>query len=592
MVHPSPVKSKKIPVLTSLHSFWTNLRISRKLYFVVGVMALLITAELLALGFTMRVLLAARAFVGGEGLWSKAQKNAVLCLQRFGMSGRQSDYDCFVDHLRIQEGDHRARLALEEEVPNRARAREGFLQGRIHPDDIEPMIDLLTRFSWISYLRHATELWAEADGLITELRDVGEDYYQLVRDKTTKPAQRTRALTRIHELNDQLTIVENEFSHALGEGSRWLEGTVMSLLFFIVLSVEGIGIALTLRMSRMISRRLSRLSEAAARMGSGDFTTLPLVDSRDEIGVLTQSLVRMGEMLQMSYTELEQRVNERTALLAAAAEEKARLYQEARSAVQVRDEFLSIASHELKTPITALMLQVQLLEKQSTLDPENRTANQAASKALLDRALNQTRRLAVLVDELLDLTRLRLGRVGLSILRVDLVKLIHEAAEMADTSKSSAGKKIRVHVTGELWIDCDPVRISQVIVNLFTNAIKYGDGKPVDVYCDAIDESRVQIRVCDQGIGISPEDCLKIFERYERVSGSEGKSGFGLGLYISRQIVEAHGGHVSVDSKMGVGSTFSVVLPVLSDGGSESRFGLATQSGNTETARAKAGTVS
>src|ERR1700693_2034265 len=116
---------------------WKNVSISKKLYFVVGLMALLIGGELFTLRFAMRNLSAARAFVGGESLWSKAQKNAVFSLQRFGLTKNEKDYEAFLEALKVNEGDHQARLELFKEKPDATLLREGFLQGHIHPDDIE-----------------------------------------------------------------------------------------------------------------------------------------------------------------------------------------------------------------------------------------------------------------------------------------------------------------------------------------------------------------------------------------------------------------------------------------------------------------------
>src|ERR1700722_14012122 len=122
--------------MNSLLNQWKNISIAKKLYFVVGIMALLIGGELVTLRFAMRNLSAARAFVGGESLWSKAQKNAVFNLQRFGITKNEKDYEAFLEALKVNEGDHQARIELFKENPDMKLMREGFLQGHIHPDDI------------------------------------------------------------------------------------------------------------------------------------------------------------------------------------------------------------------------------------------------------------------------------------------------------------------------------------------------------------------------------------------------------------------------------------------------------------------------
>jgi hypothetical protein len=147
-----------------IHKFrWKNVSVVKKLYLVVGIMACLIAGELLILRFAMHTLSAARAFVEGEGSWSKAQKNAIFALQRYGISHEEKDFQIFQDFLKVPEGDHLARIEMAKKNANSEVIRRGFLQGRVHPDDIEPMVALITRFYWISYLSRAIEQWTLGD---------------------------------------------------------------------------------------------------------------------------------------------------------------------------------------------------------------------------------------------------------------------------------------------------------------------------------------------------------------------------------------------------------------------------------------------
>lgn len=295
-------------------AWWKNISISKKLYSIVGVMATLIVCELLVLQFAMGTLSAARALVGGESLWSKAQKNAAVSIQRYGVTRNESDYSSFLKYLEVPEGDHIARLELLKPNPDLATIRKGFIQGHIHPDDINPMIHLLRRFSRISYLAQAISMWGKADSLLAQFKTAGVSYHAAL--VSNNPGLATRSLERLKYLNERLTPLEDEFTFALGEGSRWLEYVVLAILSIAVLAVESVGISLTFLTARALSRGLRDLNNTALELGRGNFDTRTSQRSGDEIGTLASSLNMMGEMLQRSYGDLESRVRDRTAEVA------------------------------------------------------------------------------------------------------------------------------------------------------------------------------------------------------------------------------------------------------------------------------------
>ena len=534
---------------------WRDLSIAKKLYFVVGIMAVLITCELLTLRFAMGTLSSVRAFVEGEGLWSKAQKNAALSLQLYGTTQNEEDFQAYLNALKIPKGDHQAREALMRPDPDLNAVRAGFLEGQIHPDDINPMIDLLRRFYWISYLDRAIQKWTAADLLLDDLQQTGESFHRRVLAHQLGVTEIQSFRSKIHRLNNEMSVVEKEFSDALGEGSRWLEHAVISILFIAVLMVESIGLTLTFLTSRMISRDLGGLNEAAHRIGSGDFNYKVAVRSNDEIGLLSSSVNQMGTLLQKSYQDLELRVQERTSELSAMAAEKAKLYLDAKEAVQVQEEFLSIASHELKTPLTSQYLQIQMLLRSiETQAPSHKVLELAQG------ALSGAKKLNHLIEELMDLTKLRVGKFSLKLERINIRNSIDLVLNSLRAEASKLGSPIEARLEEAVYVEADAMRVEQVVSNLVTNAIKYGHGKPVLVTLTQ-SEDRVRFSVMDQGPGISPSEQSRIFERFERVATDESIGGLGLGLYISRQIVEAHQGEISVESQVGGGAQFIVDFP-------------------------------
>ncbi len=240
-------------------------------------------------------------------------------------------------------------------------------------------------------------------------------------------------------------------------------------------------------------------------------------------------------------------------------EERAQLWRQARDEVRERDEFLSIASHELRTPVTALQLQMQMLHRAADRGGAA-LAQQLADK--MESLERQTRRIALLVNELLDVSRMRLGRLELRLEEIDLAALAREAVEHLRAEIERSGSSVSVRAEGPASGRWDRLRLEQVVANLVVNAAKFGRGKPITVSVEGRDE-RARLSVEDHGIGIAPEHQDRVFGRFERAVPSQHFGGLGLGLYIARQIVEAHGGRIEVKSTPGLGSTFTVELPRL-----------------------------
>lgn len=231
------------------------------------------------------------------------------------------------------------------------------------------------------------------------------------------------------------------------------------------------------------------------------------------------------------------------------------LYDESQRAIAARDTFLSIASHELRTPLTALKLQLDSLaraRRPAALPPE------VGGK--LEAARRHVKRLTGLVEDLLDSSRIHLGRLPLILGACDLTQLVRQVVSAMELEFEAAGTQVAVATRGDTAGFWDGDRLEQVVTNLLTNAAKFGRHHPVEVAIEG-EETHVSLQVTDHGIGIAPEDSERIFRPFERAVSERHYGGLGIGLFISRSIVEAHGGLLRVSSEPGDGTTFVVQLP-------------------------------
>jgi signal transduction histidine kinase len=271
---------------------------------------------------------------------------------------------------------------------------------------------------------------------------------------------------------------------------------------------------------------------------------VPLQERGRRIGMLT--FVRMLDAYEEADLPFAAELSRRLSSVL----ENARLYDEARRAIQLRDDFISIAAHELKTPLAALQMRLSMLVGKVEGTPTYASAVRCESYA---------RDLSALVNQLLDVTRMAAGQLRLDLEPVDIVQVVRDVvARQADVAHQ-AGAQIRLVLPVRLVGVWDKIKLEQVVGNLLANAIKYGQGAPIAVSIAATDKI-CELVVHDAGGGIDPEEQNRIFRRFHRLTTSGG--GFGLGLWIVKQVVEALGGTVQVDSALGAGATFTVSLPL------------------------------
>ncbi|HEX9049745.1 MAG TPA: HAMP domain-containing sensor histidine kinase [Anaeromyxobacter sp.] len=312
----------------------------------------------------------------------------------------------------------------------------------------------------------------------------------------------------------------------------------VALLFAVLAASGALVVAFSLVVDRWLVRPVRAMTDAARRIAS-ERVAIPVPGGhrRDELGVLARAMTRTADDLVRANAEL------------------------ARS-VAARDEFLSIASHELKTPLTALKLQLQLGQRREG----------GPGAPWLASAVRQVDRVGALVAELLDLARIRAGRLTLEPRPVDLAELAAGVAERLSDVLERSGNALAVDAPAPVGASCDPARIEQVLANLLVNASRHAPGARVSmrVFREA---DRAVVVVEDEGPGIPPDALERVFDAYEKGDRAGQEQGLGLGLYIVRQIVEAHGGTIRAGAGRSGGAAFRVELPQAAVAGAEGAAG-------------------
>ena len=526
----------------SVFRWFRDISIAKKLYFTVGIMALLIAVELAVLIFSINTLSSVRAYVGGEGLWSKAQKDALYQLLKYARTHNEADYAKFEGFMKVNQGDHKARMEMSKPGGdiNLSVAEQGFYEGRNDQEDLSRMVKLFLRFHSNKYIHRAIVAWTKADEVISGFMALGE---RLHLEITAKPYSQQRVdaiLDEIDPLNDRLTPLEDEFSFSLGEGSRWLEHVILRLLFVVALTVECTGLLLAITVSRSIQRGLSEILLSSRAVAKGDFRRRAKAFSRDEIGMLADNFNTMAEELERLEMEnrevnnsLERKVRQRTS--------------EMESKNKELEQFAYVASHDLQEPLRTISGFVELLQK------EYHEKLEGNGGKYLDYLSQASDRMKTLIKDLLDYSRI--GREKEAMV-LDGDRLLVEV--LADLGKSIRDSGARINADQLPSLHAYPTELKLLLQNLITNAIKFRhpDRVPEITIGASEENSHWRFMVKDNGIGIESQFLERIFIIFQRLHSRTKYEGSGIGLAHCKKIVELHGGSIWAQSQPGQGSQF------------------------------------
>jgi signal transduction histidine kinase/CheY-like chemotaxis protein len=506
------------------------------MYTLVGVMVFLITFELVTLKYTVNILSSVRGFVTGEGLWSKAQKNALIEIQNYIIFRDEKHYAAFKEQLGVTLADREGRIELAKPNRDMKVVQKHLEKGRNHPSDIPGMANLLINFSWISYMQRAIGAWMDADLQIDELLKLGEEIRaEVLKTPKDKPvARRQELLQRISELNTQITVYADRFSFTLGEASRWVEHTLLLALLLIVLAVESTGLIFTYRFSRGLLRTLNELNSTAQKIGTGDFTQKVAVRSRDELGQLAMSLNQMSQNL----FDMSQKKSH------------------AEETNQIKSMFLANMSHEIRTPMGAILGFIELLKEPDLNEKERRQYLEIVSKT--------GEALVTIINDILDLSKVEAGKVEISKEVFSLRQFIRDLELLLRLRSEDKGIGLEFQFSPNVpdQIHTDILRLRQILLNIIGNAIKFTAKGSVTVKIDFIDNFLFFI-VKDTGIGISKADSEKLFAPFAQADVSIQKvhRGTGLGLVLAKDLAVLLGGDVMLEQSIpGEGSVFSITI--------------------------------
>jgi PAS domain S-box-containing protein len=595
--------------MSRFQALFVNLPVSRKLTVVLWLFVVTVIALLILSYEIIGSLSALRAYVEGEGLWSKAQKQAVHDLVRYASSHSEQDFRAYEQALQAPLGDKRARLELEKPAPDLRIVYEGFIQGRNSPDDVKSMAVLFQRFHKQKYMADAIAIWTEGDSLIAQLQTTGDQLHREIASGSPDQTRVSEIVRQIDLVNDQLTPLEDRFSYSLGSGARWAAGLFSLATVWASAMSALLGILFTFLMLRHIRQAEERykhfvdtandailvwdaetgeILEANKRstvllarpvreiIGKCAHDIFQATDQRAFWSIVDDTLagaeieakelrLRQGDGISItvevntSLTELDGRqiiqgiVRDITA--------RKRLEEEMRQAqkMEVVGRLAGGIAHDFNNLLMVILTHVTKLRRNSPrlqILEHVDTIQMAAEKA------------ATLTKQLLAFGRKQVLELEV----VDLSDLVKSTVRILETIPSN-GVQLEMRLAPRpIPVKVDPGKIEQVVMNLAVNAYDaMPQGGVLTIRTSRVSrtpstgkhapsQSCALMEVVDTGCGIDAETRAHIFEPFFTTKGP-GK-GTGLGLSTVYGIMKQSGGSIEVESEPGHGSTFGVYLPL------------------------------
>lgn len=516
-----------------MRRWWKDLSVSKKLYGVIGLMALLIAFEFVTLIIAMTSLSTVRALVAGEGMWSKAQKDAVQELQRYFITQDEFHLDRFNKEINGPLGYRKGLQEIEKPDMNYQVVYDGFMAGKAVPEDIPRVVRLLRNFHDHPEVQASLHEWHRGDEIMFQMIALSEEFHKTFSEgKTYSHEQAEKIFRKLSDLNSEFTQVADRFSTNIVKTSHRLERQLKWILIITLLTVVGFGFYLTIGFARSLTKTLKVLTQTAQVVGNGDFTPVVPVRSNDELGSLAKALNSMTQNLRH---EAYQR-------------------QQAEQANHAKNLFLANMSHEIRTPLNAILGFSDLLRDPTLVEKEK--------LSYLDIIRRTGLNLAGIINDILDITKIEADQMSIEPKPFSLSQLLKDLQALLTLRGEEKGNLLIIQPKGDVadFILSDAGRIRQVLINIIGNAIKYTDHGQIHVTY-YVEGTQLVFEVRDTGKGIPKAHRNLLFKPFSQGDNSIQKKygGTGLGLVLSRKLARLLGGDVLLkDSHAGRGSVFEV----------------------------------
>jgi two-component system, sensor histidine kinase len=453
-----------------------NRTVGNRFNIIIGLIVVILVFALINFWFSMKIMASIRAYVNGEGLWSKAQKESVNYLVKYSSSHDEADYRKFKEFLEVPQGDRQARLELDKSQPDMAVARQGFIQGGNNPKDVDNLIFLYQHFRSISYMKSAVNIWQRGDVDIARLvADGGRVHAAVLSGQPTQPL-----LGDIYATDSHVTGLEDDFSGTLGAGGRSI-ATTLTELTVLITTVLG---ALTIAIAVLVALATIQLDKA-------------------------------------------------------------------------KTEFVSLASHQLRTPLTTIAWYAEALLA-------SKSKRSARERKQLQELYDASQKATQLVGDLLSVSRLELGAITSEPRLVDLPKLVKAVLKIQQPAIRDKQLQVILDIGDLPRLKLDPRLLSVVLQNLLANSVKYTPKHGHITISVKARKSSVILSVADDGMGIPRDEQSQIFSKLYRASNAQqaDDKNTGLGLYVAKAMIGKLHGSIWFESEEGRGSTFYVKLPI------------------------------
>ncbi len=662
----------------------------KRLFYLIMSMAILMVVEISALFFLKQTLSSERVLIGAEGLWAKTERDAVYRLNNYGFTQDEDEYKQFQEKLAIPLGDRKARMALMGSNPDLNAAKQGFIEGQIHPGEIDGVISLLTRFRKMGNINKMMGIWELGDGYIIQLQDLGNKLNNQVTSSKVSSKDANKTLDDIYLLNENLNVMEDNFSFTLQESARDIEQLIFIIMGSLALTVWFLVFLVVLSQGSRAGKGVKDLVRIAQKISKLDFTYRASVKSNDEAGQLASSLntitdnfQRITGNLNQSEAELKKR-NEEQKLMEDALNKQKGLYEtmlktqselgegvcitegkkiiyvndavckisgysrdelsalpaflniiteegnpihadgdrekttaekglgageievlrrdgerivveyrvknfflegrnqtisiirdvtekkrsdeqlrkekeraeSAEIARKVGEQFLANMSHEIRTPMNAILGFTDVLIK---------TPLTAEQSQCTDAIKTSGDNLLVIINDILDFSRMHSGKLPIEEKEFKLTSIISNCIELMLPKAMEKGLQLSSTVDKNVPNNLigDPTRLTQVLINLVSNSLKFTEKGYVSIAVRKLEDRNnnveLEVSVKDTGIGISQDKLSSIFDAFIQADNATARKygGTGLGLAIVKQLADLQGASISVTSAEGEGSCFN-----------------------------------